>query len=64
MRASLNGELRTSAEFAKKLLQEEQVVVTDGAEFGAEGFIRISYATALDRLQEGVKRIRRLAEAT
>jgi aspartate/methionine/tyrosine aminotransferase len=37
-------------------------VVTDGADFGADGFIRISYATSLDRLAEGVKRIRRVAE--
>jgi len=38
--------------------------VTDGAAFGAEGFIRISYATSIDRLQEGVKRIRRVAQGT
>jgi aspartate aminotransferase len=43
-------------------LEKEQTVVTDGAGFGAEGFIRISYATSLDRLAEGVKRIRRVAE--
>ena len=51
-----------SDDFAKRLLAKEQTVVTDGAGFGAEGFIRISYATSMDRLQEGVKRIRRVAE--
>ncbi len=51
-----------SEDFANELLEQEQTVVTDGAGFGAEGFIRISYATSLDRLQEGVKRIRRVAE--
>ena len=53
----------TSDDFAKQLLEKEQTVVTDGAGFGAEGFIRISYATSMDRLQEGVKRIRRVAES-
>jgi aspartate aminotransferase len=52
----------TSDDFAKQLLEKEQTVVTDGGGFGAEGFLRISYATAMDRLQEGVKRIRRVAE--
>jgi aspartate aminotransferase len=53
---------KTSADFASELLEKEQTVVTDGADFGADGFIRISYATSLERLQEGVKRIRRVAE--
>jgi aspartate aminotransferase len=53
---------KTSADFARELLEKEQTVVTDGADFGADGFIRISYATSLERLQEGVKRIRRVAE--
>ncbi len=62
VRGCLKGELKTSGEFADRLLQDEQTVVTDGAGFGAEGFIRISYATSLERLQVGVKRIRRVAE--
>ncbi len=62
VRGCLAGGVETSAEFAERLLEEAQTVVTDGAGFGAEGFIRISYATSLDRLQEGVRRIRRVAE--
>ena len=62
VRACLKGKLKTSADVVTELLNAEQTVVTDGAEFGAEGFIRISYATAMERLQEGVKRIRRIAE--
>jgi len=53
---------RTSGDFMNQLLEQEQTVVTDGAGFGAEGFIRISYATSVDRLAEGVKRIRRAIE--
>jgi aspartate aminotransferase len=53
----------TSDYFAKQLLEKEKTVVTDGAGFGAEGFIRISYATSLDRLREGVERIKRVCNA-
>ncbi len=62
VRGCLGGEVKTSGEFADRLLHEAQTVVTDGAGFGAEGFIRISYATSLDRLEEGVRRIRKVAE--
>ncbi|HYG80251.1 MAG TPA: pyridoxal phosphate-dependent aminotransferase [Pyrinomonadaceae bacterium] len=63
VRGCLTGEVKTSGEFADRLLKQEQTVVTDGAAFGAEGFIRISYATSLDRLKEGVRRIQRVAES-
>jgi aspartate aminotransferase len=58
----LNGTVSTSAEFAQRLLDEEQTVVTDGAGFGCEGYLRMSYATSMEQLQEGVKRIKRFAE--
>jgi aspartate aminotransferase len=63
VRQCLRENLHTSGDFANQLLEREQTVVTDGAGFGAEGFIRISYATSMERLQEGVKRIRRVASA-
>jgi aspartate aminotransferase len=58
----LNDKVRTSGDFAQRLLEEEQTVVTDGAGFGCEGYLRISYATSMDQLREGVKRIKRFAE--
>jgi len=64
VRGCCKGKLHTSADFANELLEQEQTVVTDGAAFGAEGFIRISYATSLDRLEEGVRRIRRVGEGS
>jgi aspartate aminotransferase len=63
VRGCLKGEVKSSAEFADRLLKQEQTVVTDGAGFGAEGFIRISYATSLDTLKEGINRITRLASS-
>ena len=58
----LGTEVRTSADFASRLLTEEHTVVTDGAAFGAEGYLRISYATSMEQLVEGVTRIRRFVE--
>jgi aspartate aminotransferase len=62
VRGCLRNGLTTSAEFAQRLLEEEHTVVTDGAGFGAEGYVRISYATSMEQIKEGVGRIRRLAE--
>jgi aspartate aminotransferase len=62
VRAVLKNGLKTSGDFAQRLLEEEHTVVTDGAGFGAEGFLRISYATSIDQIKEGVGRIRRLVE--
>ena len=62
VRGCLHKELKTSGDFAQRLLEQEHTVVTDGAGFGAEGFIRISYATSMEQIQEGIKRIRRFAE--
>jgi aspartate aminotransferase len=63
VRGCLKKELKTSADFTDRLLKQEQTVVTDGAGFGAEGFIRISYATSMERLQEGIRRIHRVAQS-
>jgi len=62
VRGCFGGEIKTSADFADRLLRDAHTVVTDGAGFGVEGFIRISYATSMERLEEGLRRIRRVAE--
>jgi aspartate aminotransferase len=49
--------IRTSAEFAERLLHEAHVALTAGEAFEAPGFLRISYATSMEQLKEGVKRI-------
>jgi len=53
--------LRTSADFCDALLLEEHVVTTPGEAFDTPGFLRLSYATSLERLREGVTRIIRFA---
>lgn len=62
VRGCLKSDLKTSADFAQRLLEEEQTVVTDGTGFGAPGFVRLSYATSMAQLEEGVKRLKRFAE--
>jgi aspartate aminotransferase len=63
VRGCLGSKVRTSDEFARRLLEEEHTVVTDGAGFGADGYVRISYATSREQLHEGVARIRRFVES-
>ncbi len=55
----------TSEEFAEKLLMKERVAVVPGNAFGesGEGYIRCSYATSLEQLQEAVKRIGRFLQS-
>jgi aspartate aminotransferase len=53
---SVHG-FRTSAAFAQALLDESRVAVTPGEAFDAPGFIRISFATSIEHLREGSKRL-------
>lgn len=62
VRGCLGDSIHTSDEFARRLLEEQHTVVTDGAGFGADGYLRISYATSMEQLQEGVARIRRFID--
>lgn len=62
VRECLGNDVKTSADFASRLLTEEQTVVTDGAGFGAAGYLRISYATSMEQLREGVTRIKRFVD--
>jgi aspartate aminotransferase len=55
------GGLRTSADFSDALLTEEHVVTTPGEAFDTPGFLRLSYATSLERLREGLTRMIRFA---
>lgn len=55
--------IRTSGEFAQRLLDEVRVALTAGEAFDAPGYVRLSYATSLERLEEGAARIKRFVEA-
>ena len=49
----------TSREFSLKLLESKHVAVVPGTAFGpsGEGYVRCSYATAMDQIKEATKRI-------
>jgi aspartate aminotransferase len=53
---SVDG-FRTSLDFADALLSESRVAVTPGEAFDAPGFIRVSYATSMENLREGSRRL-------
>ena len=46
-------------EFAQRLLEEEKVAVVPGSAFGSggEGFVRCSYATSYDKIEQALDRI-------
>lgn len=49
--------LRSSADVARALLEEERVAVTPGEAFGAVGFVRISFAAGVEVLREASARM-------
>jgi len=57
----LTDTVDSSLKFAEQLLEKEHVVVTPGEAFDAPGYLRISYATSMERLREGADRMLRFA---
>ena len=49
--------INNSVDFAKVLLDEEKVAVIPGAGFGLDNYIRLSYATSMDIIENGIDRI-------
>jgi aspartate aminotransferase len=51
-----------SLEFAKELLASKGVAVVPGVGFGSEGYFRFSFATGIETIREGIKRIEAFIE--
>ncbi len=49
--------IRTSDNLADFLLEKSLVAVVPGTGFGADGYIRLSYATSMEKIQKGMERI-------
>jgi len=49
-----------STDLAGHLLDKAGIVTISGVEFGRDGFLRISYATSIDRIEEGLRRLQKL----
>ncbi len=46
-----------STEFCAKLLEQEKVAAVPGVAFGADDYLRISYATSMETLEKGMDRL-------
>jgi aspartate aminotransferase len=57
--AHLRAEMPTDTAVARQLLERESVAVVPGEAFGAPGYIRLSYATTIERIDEGLGRLAR-----
>ncbi|MFQ5692574.1 MAG: pyridoxal phosphate-dependent aminotransferase, partial [Nitrospinota bacterium] len=51
------GAIRSSADLCRYLLEEAKVATVPGSAFGAEGYIRLSYATSMENIRAGVERM-------
>ena len=57
-RSFAGRKITNSTEFIEYLLDEANVATVPGAAFGSDAHIRLSYATSLKNIEEGVKRIK------
>ncbi len=62
-RTPRGGVIDTDADFAKYLLDAEEVAVVHGEAFGLSPYFRVSYALATERLREACTRIQRVCAA-
>jgi len=53
----------TDAELTEMLINEANVACVPGSAFGAPGYLRISFASSMDELQEAIDRIKRVLSA-
>jgi len=63
VRDLLDDRFSSSEDFSEQLLTESHVVTTDGAGFGADGFLRLSYATSMGNLETAVEKIKEFIKA-
>ena len=48
---------KNCTELSKLLLEKAHVALVGGEAFGAPGYLRLSYATSMDRIEEGLRRL-------
>jgi aspartate aminotransferase len=60
---NISGTGLKSAEFCARLLDQEKVAAVPGIAFGADDYIRISYATGMANIEKGLARIDRFCLA-
>jgi aspartate aminotransferase len=64
--AHIGNGIADSTALCKQLLERQHLVAVPGDAFGTPGHVRISYATSIDRIEEGLRRLEKfcsMAEA-
>jgi len=51
-----------SADFCARLLEQEKVAAVPGIAFGADDYLRISYATSLANIEKGLDRLEKFVK--
>ncbi len=57
-----NVQINSSMDLSIYLLEKAMVALVPGSAFGAEGYVRVSYATSMENLSKGIERIRNALE--
>lgn len=59
----INGNvIKNSIDFSKYLLEEEKVAVVPGDGFGVSEYVRLSYATSMENIKEGLEKFHKFVE--
>ncbi len=58
VRETFGDRFKSSADVADVLLREAHIAVTDGESFGADGFLRLSYATSMENLHRAIEKMK------
>ncbi|WP_457625697.1 pyridoxal phosphate-dependent aminotransferase [Persephonella sp.] len=56
--AYIKGDIKNDIDLSSYFLEEAKVAVVPGSAFGKEGYIRLSYATSMENIKEGMRRIK------
>ena len=61
---TINGKvINSSLDFANLLLDDGNVAVVPGVAFGDDKYVRLSYATSMENIENGLQRIKEIVEA-
>ena len=61
---SINGKvINSSLDFANLLLDDGKVAVVPGVAFGDDKYVRLSYATSMENIENGLQRIKEIVES-
>ena len=55
--------VQTADDFAELLLEHAKVALVPGSGFGAEGYVRWSYATSIENIDKGLDRLEAFLKA-